>query len=403
MITEPMLPIERKGVDLIQVRNLLHVVMLAEPGWVIPAGHFERRYAALEVSSARRRDQSHFKPLHQQIEEGGAEAMFHDLRQMDLGDWHPRDLPDRLLNGAALQKQQGHTLPPLEQWYLGLLHNGSLPGALPNRPNTAPTRRLVDDARDKFPRLRYDLSEAALRTFLVDSLERIGISCAKYKNSAFNGWSFPTLAECREAWEAKYGLVTWDNPADEWGGSGSAAGDADIPDRLRTIATANVGGRVGAALLGAVGSTQAFHSRQGSRIGSPQLPSVAQNIGQDRVEGSGTEWRVWMGVFLVLSQPRTGSSHPPYAPYLPYSPLSPKKEDWKVMKGTIYEVLNRLEPGPDEIEVAADASPLDFLCAVYRDARQPMPAQNACSRGRVAVRPPQARRHRFARCRRLCI
>jgi hypothetical protein len=221
MITEPMLPIERKGVDLIQVRNLLHVVMLAEPGWVIPAGHFERRYAALEVSSARRRDQSHFKPLHQQIEEGGAEAMFHDLRQMDLGDWHPRDLPDRLLNGAALQKQQGHTLPPLEQWYLGLLHNGSLPGALPNRPNTAPTRRLVDDARDKFPRLRYDLSEAALRTFLVDSLERIGISCAKYKNSAFNGWSFPTLAECREAWEAKYGLVTWDNPADEWGGVGA--------------------------------------------------------------------------------------------------------------------------------------------------------------------------------------
>jgi hypothetical protein len=43
------------------------------------------------------------------------------------------------------------------------------------------------------------------------------------------------------------------------------------------------------------------------------------------------------------------------------------------MKGTIYEVLDRLEPAPDEIDVSPDASPLDFLSAVYRDSRQPMP------------------------------
>ena len=42
MITETTLPIERKGIDLIQVPNYLHVLMLAEPGWVIPAGRFER-------------------------------------------------------------------------------------------------------------------------------------------------------------------------------------------------------------------------------------------------------------------------------------------------------------------------------------------------------------------------
>lgn len=33
MITEPTLPIERKGIDLMRVRNCLHIVMLAEPGW----------------------------------------------------------------------------------------------------------------------------------------------------------------------------------------------------------------------------------------------------------------------------------------------------------------------------------------------------------------------------------
>jgi hypothetical protein len=45
MITEPKLTIERKGIDAFEVRNLLHILMLAEPGWVIPAGRWERRYA----------------------------------------------------------------------------------------------------------------------------------------------------------------------------------------------------------------------------------------------------------------------------------------------------------------------------------------------------------------------
>jgi hypothetical protein len=42
------------------------------------------------------------------------------------------------------------------------------------------------------------------------------------------------------------------------------------------------------------------------------------------------------------------------------------------MKGTIYEVLDRLEPEPEEIDVPADASPLDFLSAVYRNPCLPL-------------------------------
>jgi hypothetical protein len=125
MITEPWLPIERKGIDLVKVRNLLHVIMLAEPGWVIPAGRYERRYAAFAVSTAKRGNKAYFEALNKQMAEGGIEAMFYDLREMDLGNWHPRGIPDAVLNDAALQRQQGHNLPPLEQWYVMLLHNGS--------------------------------------------------------------------------------------------------------------------------------------------------------------------------------------------------------------------------------------------------------------------------------------
>ena len=51
MITEPTLPIERKGFDLIQVPNFLHVVMLAEPGWVIPAGDLNDAMLRLQLAT----------------------------------------------------------------------------------------------------------------------------------------------------------------------------------------------------------------------------------------------------------------------------------------------------------------------------------------------------------------
>ena len=216
MITEPTLPIERKGFDLIQVPNFLHVVMLAEPGWVIPAGRFERRYAAVAVSSAKRGDKEYFRALHRQIEKGGAEAMFYELERMNLDGWHPREIPEALLRNPELQKQQSHTLPPLEQWYVMLLHNGVLPGALAGKPNTAYTRSLIEDAKTKVPRLRWDLTEVGLRNFLLDE-ESIGIVCAKYRSSNNNGWSFPPLSEARAAWSQRYGSVKWDNPdAEDW-------------------------------------------------------------------------------------------------------------------------------------------------------------------------------------------
>ena len=215
MITEPTLPIERKGIDLMRVRNCLHIVMLAEPGWVIPAGKFERRYAAPPVSTERQGDKAYFKALYRQIKEGGAAAMFYDLRERQLGNWHPREMPDELLRYAVLQRQQGLTLPPMEQWCVMLLHEGKLPGPLRGRPNTSFTRSLIDDAKERVPRLRFDLTDVGLRNFLTDG--EVGFVCTKARKSIANGWSFPLLAECRAAWEKRYGPTKWDHPeVKEW-------------------------------------------------------------------------------------------------------------------------------------------------------------------------------------------
>jgi Family of unknown function (DUF5906) len=216
MITEPTLSIERKGLDVIEVPNCLHVVMLAEPGWVIPAGRFERRYAAMEVGTTRRGDHGYFSALHRQIANGGTEAMFYELEKMELGDWHPRQIPESLLRNKALQEQQVLTLPAWEQWYLMLLHDGKLPGALPKRRNTASTRSLVENAKASVARLHWDAGDVALRNFLTDA-KRIGVAVTKYRDSGKNGWSFPPLPECRTAWVKMYGAVTWDHDVEEWG------------------------------------------------------------------------------------------------------------------------------------------------------------------------------------------
>jgi hypothetical protein len=67
MITEDTMPVEKKGLDTIEVPNCLHVIMLAEPGFVVPAGQNERRYAVFEVSNRRQGDREYFRGLHKHI------------------------------------------------------------------------------------------------------------------------------------------------------------------------------------------------------------------------------------------------------------------------------------------------------------------------------------------------
>jgi hypothetical protein len=217
MITEPTLPIERI------VPNYLHVLMLAEPGWVIPAGKHERRYGALRASDRRMGDREYFNALHRQIDGGGAEAMMWDLQRLDLEGWHPRQIPESLLKGSVLQEQQAHTLPPLEQWYFSLLQDGRVPGALVNnnpksrrmsRPSTAYTKSLREDAIDRFPRLRWELSDNMIEEFMTDESWP---KATKHRDAKNNGWTFEPLMESRTQWDRRYGPQRW-NETREWGG-----------------------------------------------------------------------------------------------------------------------------------------------------------------------------------------
>ena len=220
LITEPDLFIEGKGKDAITAPNRLHVMMASNDGWVVPAGEDERRYAVFDVSDCHKQDRAWFGPLNAQMEAGGHAAMLHDLLAMDLGDFHPRQVP----HTEALVEQQSRGLGPEDAWWCELLQTGTLWGADPKRPDTAVSneweekeegftgtrtvkrKALYDQAREVSPRLK-GYSDHMLGRVLTD------LGCTNDKKvMRRRGWHFPTLADARRAWEVRFPGWKWRTP-----------------------------------------------------------------------------------------------------------------------------------------------------------------------------------------------
>jgi hypothetical protein len=201
MITEPTLPIERKYFDIYEARNYIHMLMLGEPGWVIPAGRFERRYAAYQVSEAHMDDPKYFSPLYREIDGDGPAAMLYELKRMPLGDWHPR----QVYKTEALRDQQEQSLPPLDDWMLGLLEDGALPGTQSGHPRDASPTTLLQDARSKVP--GSHIGKNKLSTYLKKW------KCVRHGGVA-RGYYFPSLSEMRATWDKQFGRREWPTQAD---------------------------------------------------------------------------------------------------------------------------------------------------------------------------------------------
>ncbi len=204
MLTEPALMIEQKGIDATPWKNRLGVIMATNAEWVVPASHDERRYAVFDVSSERLKNEQYFKALHDEINNGGLEAMLYDLQKIDLKNWHPRKVPQT----EALQEQKLRSLDPRYEWFEGLLSDGILWGAQKDS-YTVSAGFLLNHAREAVPRLR-DISSTALGRFLAD------MGCEKVHADKGNLWRFEDLAEHRQKWTKRFGNWKWQRAENKW-------------------------------------------------------------------------------------------------------------------------------------------------------------------------------------------
>lgn len=204
MLTEPALMIEQKGVDATPWKNRLGVIMAANADWVVPASHDERRYAVFDVSSERVKDKKYFEALHAELSIGGLQAMLYDLQHVELGSFHPRQLPQT----EALQQQKLRSLAPLFEWYEALLSDGVLSGCARDT-TMVPAALLLGQAREAVPRLR-DVTATALGRMLSE------MGAEKVHTEKGSAWKFGELAKCRAAWVERFGAWKWSNPAPTW-------------------------------------------------------------------------------------------------------------------------------------------------------------------------------------------
>jgi Family of unknown function (DUF5906) len=216
LITEPATMFTLKGVDSVSGVNCVKVAMDTNAEWVVPASHDERRYAVNDIDPRYSRGNApeevrkeYFGALQQELREGGAEAMLYDLLQMDLGDWHPREVP--MTRGLMRQKKE--SLRGNFQWIEPLIQSGTLRCPVsPSRPNRITTEELLKYVKT-FRGLEF-ASDESIASFLYGDMgfiPELSPQGNRFRGSKGGprGWEFPPLLELRARWETKFG-GEWD-------------------------------------------------------------------------------------------------------------------------------------------------------------------------------------------------
>jgi hypothetical protein len=112
LITEPMIAYEAKGANVEMGRNRIHVMMLSNNEFVVPAGmNDERRYAVFEVK--KKPTDAFFTAVNAEIENGGLKAMLHELLNRDITKFNPHSA---IPQTEALMEQKRQNLDLHDQW-----------------------------------------------------------------------------------------------------------------------------------------------------------------------------------------------------------------------------------------------------------------------------------------------
>jgi hypothetical protein len=113
LITEPTLAIEFKNIDIVSQRNCVHLFMATNEDWSVPAGLRERRFFAVEVSSARMQDHAYFNAIYDEMRNGGVAAFLYDMLHVPV----TADIIRKVPMTSELRAQQNLSLPLELRWW----------------------------------------------------------------------------------------------------------------------------------------------------------------------------------------------------------------------------------------------------------------------------------------------
>ena len=217
LISDGTLPIEQKFVDPESDVNLLHLIVLSNHDWVVPASDDERRYFMMDVSGSRIRDFEYFKAIRRELENGGYEALLHHLKSVDLDGFEVRDVPET----AALRSQMNETMSGVEAAWFECLVRGEIPARV--RSDGTAWMRASDFVSWASRQGRRDwatISATKLGLLLGDNprgkKHGMGWTSERLDKHGPRGWVAPTLAESRERWRETRSKWTFEGGDDGW-------------------------------------------------------------------------------------------------------------------------------------------------------------------------------------------
>lgn len=93
MITNDRMNMERKGVDVVEVKNCMRIIATSNSSWMIPAAIDDRRFFVLSTSDKHAKDTAYFSALQQERENGGPARLLRYLLDLDISQVDLRNAP----------------------------------------------------------------------------------------------------------------------------------------------------------------------------------------------------------------------------------------------------------------------------------------------------------------------
>jgi Family of unknown function (DUF5906) len=199
LITEPTLAIERKGREVVTVKNMVHLLMATNSDWAAPVGIGDRRFCVVEVSDARVRDQPYFSALAQEQTNGGASAFLYDLLSYDLTGYHVSHLPPTI----ARRDQMTASFAPVDRWLHDCLASGQIGGSewRQTEETKIDRQKLYDDYLSAMTKWREPrpANQAWLGRLLTKRLP--GLRTSQQSVTGIRSYLLPPLPRARMAFE----------------------------------------------------------------------------------------------------------------------------------------------------------------------------------------------------------
>jgi hypothetical protein len=228
LVTGQSLTVEMKGYDLEEVPNRLHLIMASNSDWVVPAGGNERRFLVLDVGDDQRQNAKYFRAIQQELDDGGYEALLHQLMTRDITLFDVRNVPQT----QALKDQKVLSQTPMQQWWYSKLLDGRIFQHHADWETVVEARLVFEDYSKgaSMAGVSRRGSNTAFGVFLSGILREgkkdselakvqrqrsvalDGEDAEIKKGQRANYYIFPPLGRCRVLWCKKHGDMDWPDP-----------------------------------------------------------------------------------------------------------------------------------------------------------------------------------------------